>query len=649
MKTTQLLPDLNNILKRQPNLHEIETLLDFYQHPAVLLDIKSNVILLANHKSTELTAFTRHELREMGIQTLIPDWDQAAITKGQTSQNAKEYTLHQRSGIQTPVYIRCNSLGPKSQWAMISLERKFDTRNFGSQTELLNQKLEALYLLSRSPQKSNREAAFRHILQAGQLLTGASALAIYLKNENGSKITKQASWGHDEFLPASLSTSEINHLRIPFVWRPGERVISEIHNAAISENVSYMGSTPIDPSEPLNGILVLSDQISKPETNITRLLEIIAGTVSTYLTNQDIISDFENKLINQSQNLDVNSAIKDSINDGFIVTGPDLLITEINSTAEITLGYQRNEVVGHKLENILVGSQSLITIINTLPDLEPGAQNLGEFNLHRRDGKSILVNLRVVPIRANTSLESIAILITDLTKDQEFRNQAKQLEQQALLGEFSQVFAHEVRNPINNISTGLQLMAMNFPEDEKYQAKINQLQMDCDRLNDLMTSVLSFSKKQEYKMESLDILQIINNLAERSRHQMLKSNITFLLKSTEDLPRIRGDRRSLEQVFTNLITNAIHAMKKTGGTLAVNLAHSNGSSPLVTIDVTDTGAGIPDPIREKIFDPFFTTNKEGTGLGLSITKRIITAHNGQISVESFPGGTVFHMQFPAIG
>jgi signal transduction histidine kinase len=116
----------------------------------------------------------------------------------------------------------------------------------------------------------------------------------------------------------------------------------------------------------------------------------------------------------------------------------------------------------------------------------------------------------------------------------------------------------------------------------------------------------------------------------------------------DEIPQVKGDQRALEQVFTNLIQNAINSMKDSGGTLSVRLTPPEGDNHL-TIDVIDTGLGIPPEIKDHIFEPFFTTSAEGTGLGLAITKRIIVAHNGQIAVvDSFPGGTVFRIQLPVV-
>jgi two-component system, NtrC family, sensor histidine kinase AtoS len=111
-----------------------------------------------------------------------------------------------------------------------------------------------------------------------------------------------------------------------------------------------------------------------------------------------------------------------------------------------------------------------------------------------------------------------------------------------------------------------------------------------------------------------------------------------------------GDARSLEQVFTNLISNAVEAMSKNGGTLAIRIAASDliANRPQVEITVSDSGPGIPEEIRERLFEPFVTTKTRGNGLGLAITKRIVTAHQGTIQVNSFPGGTVFHVYLPAV-
>jgi signal transduction histidine kinase len=107
----------------------------------------------------------------------------------------------------------------------------------------------------------------------------------------------------------------------------------------------------------------------------------------------------------------------------------------------------------------------------------------------------------------------------------------------------------------------------------------------------------------------------------------------------------------MDQVFTNLIVNAVEAMSKNGGTLSIKCHPANHPraprGDFVELLFGDTGPGIPPDLQQRIFDPFITTKADGTGLGLAITKRIITAHRGAIFVESWPGiGTAFHVFIP---
>jgi signal transduction histidine kinase len=129
---------------------------------------------------------------------------------------------------------------------------------------------------------------------------------------------------------------------------------------------------------------------------------------------------------------------------------------------------------------------------------------------------------------------------------------------------------------------------------------------------------------------------------------MERTNVKYHLQADPRLPCILGNPRALEQVFNNLITNAIHAMSETGGHLALKVQRIDGPEGrnYVEVSVADTGPGIPKEQQERIFQAFFTTNRNGTGLGLAIAKRIITAHKGNIRVTSFPGGTIFHVQIP---
>ncbi|NMC13918.1 MAG: HAMP domain-containing histidine kinase [Chloroflexi bacterium] len=142
--------------------------------------------------------------------------------------------------------------------------------------------------------------------------------------------------------------------------------------------------------------------------------------------------------------------------------------------------------------------------------------------------------------------------------------------------------------------------------------------------------------------------QLLSRLLDREQPRLAKAKIqqNFQVESESNL--IKGNRRALEQVFNNLIDNAILAMMDTGGTLAVKIQsiNSEGQNQMIETSIADTGPGIPKEKLEHVFQPFYSTNPGGTGLGLAICKHIITAHKGLIFASSFPGCTVFHVQLP---
>ncbi len=211
------------------------------------------------------------------------------------------------------------------------------------------------------------------------------------------------------------------------------------------------------------------------------------------------------------------------------------------------------------------------------------------------------------------------------------------------------VFAHEVLNPINNISTGLQILSRRLASENSLQDLVSRMENDCERLHHQMEALKTYAKPYEPKQELVDIPQLLNRIVERWRPRMERLNIRHVFQSAEKLPPVIGDWRALDQVFNNLISNAIDAMKENGGVLSVKVSLSTmvSNRPHLEIAVSDNGPGIPDDIREKIFEPFVTTKASGTGLGLSITKRIVTAHRGSITFNSYPGATVFRIFLPA--
>jgi PAS domain S-box-containing protein len=242
----------------------------------------------------------------------------------------------------------------------------------------------------------------------------------------------------------------------------------------------------------------------------------------------------------------------------------------MNPSVEIMMGYAGSEVAGQPVEKVLIGPEGLMPALLAAQQGNP-TFNLGNAHLYRRYGEAFLALVRIFPVMQADKIKQIIIFITDLSEEEQTRLQTQQLEHRALLGEVTAIFAHEVRNPINNISTGLQLLAMSLPEADPNQETIARMLQDCDRLAELIKSVLAFSRPMDYEMEPVDLPLLLKRLIERLRPRITHLNVKYELTAEPDCPQIRGNLRALEQVFSNLITNALQAMGEKGGNLFIKV------------------------------------------------------------------------------
>ena len=239
-------------------------------------------------------------------------------------------------------------------------------------------------------------------------------------------------------------------------------------------------------------------------------------------------------------------------------------------------------------------------------------------------------------------------------------SEAKQLEHQLLiknkmlsLGRVAAGIAHEIRNPLTGINTYLYTIEdlcqsdRLEPQDmEVIRPILTQIQVASNKIESVIKRVMDFSKPGAPKMVHTDINESLQEAINLSSVIMRKKGIKFESSLAPDLPRCYADPHLIEQVVLNLITNAAKAMEKGNGDRIVQITSSAKNNTL-SIQVADSGPGVPDDLREKIFDPFFTTSEEGSGIGLNIAQRIVADHNGSMSLHSSRwGGAEFRIELP---
>ncbi|RLC28521.1 MAG: two-component sensor histidine kinase [Deltaproteobacteria bacterium] len=242
----------------------------------------------------------------------------------------------------------------------------------------------------------------------------------------------------------------------------------------------------------------------------------------------------------------------------------------------------------------------------------------------------------------------LALAINRMLKEiLERGNQLVESRKMAAIGTLTAGIAHEINNPLNNISLTTEALINDFNEwtAEEKMDMLKDIYTQVERAGATVANLLDFTHRDEISFDLLSIKDVLESTVDLVKNELLLNNITFKMVSVDGLPRVRGHHNNLQQVFLNLFLNAIQAMPN-GGELEVRGSRENHS---IRIDVKDTGVGIPGENLEKIFDPFFTTKEvgKGTGLGLSVSFGIIEKHHGSIRVESEEGkGSTFTVFLP---
>jgi signal transduction histidine kinase len=218
-----------------------------------------------------------------------------------------------------------------------------------------------------------------------------------------------------------------------------------------------------------------------------------------------------------------------------------------------------------------------------------------------------------------------------------------QAEKLATLGHFAAGMAHEIRNPLNAISLFAQILKPVLAHDSERAGYIDKLLGEVDRIDDILIQLLASSKRPRGTIQPISLQEVIERTLTGLNEQLEVHDIKLDRELETGLPPIMANSAEVEQIFTNLFTNAIYEMRK-GGRLGVRLARDRDR---LQIEVSDTGPGIPPENLSKIFDPFFTTKPKGTGFGLSVVLRIVKTYHGHIKAKSEIGqGTVFQIEFP---
>ncbi|MBO0859826.1 MAG: HAMP domain-containing protein [Chloracidobacterium sp.] len=229
-----------------------------------------------------------------------------------------------------------------------------------------------------------------------------------------------------------------------------------------------------------------------------------------------------------------------------------------------------------------------------------------------------------------------------------------QFERLAAAGQTAAQFAHEVGTPLNLISCHAQLMTDELRDNpDAAETRIDVIVEQIERIERIVRRMLDRTRAETAELKPLDLNTLLQSVCDATTPALEMAQVRLETIFDSSLPMIAGDADHLQQVFINLINNALDAMPDGGNMRIVtaNAPANDGDAQQAVVDVADTGCGMSRETQARIFDPLYTTKErgKGTGLGLVVVSHVIQEHEGQIEVESEPGnGTRFRLRFPAL-
>lgn len=512
-----------------------------------------------------------------------------------------------------------------------------------------------IYTALGSPRDINgriREA----LKQVGQLLS-ADGVSVYLKDEQGA-LRHRHGW-QTRYQPKKIEADQFVYTQncetemtlFEDVHRPNG---SADLTALKKVGVGAMACVPLLARE--KAILgTIKIYFKEPRTfsdEEKRVLELVGNRLTVALENAQL----QQALIKSDKKY--RSLFNNDPNPIFIIAPQDYRIVDVNQRARDSYGYPGDELVGISFFDLGDDEEEMHQKIG---QVRAGHPVLFAKKRHYRKGKRpFYVNINISAAKYGET-DALIATTTDISEAVEKETQLIQASKMTTLGQMASGMAHEINQPLNVIQITSDLLVKMVdkgiemaPDDIK--ALANDIRASVNRAAGIIRHMRDFSRQSDVVAARIDLNAPIRDVFNVMGHQVTAHQVKLDLDLAGDLPEIMADHNRLEQVFINLVTNAIDAMDEKAGnspetavekTLTIRSFQEDGK---VVATVADTGAGMPREVMDKIFDPFFTTKKvgKGTGLGVSISYGIVKDYKGDITIESKPGkGTTFRLSFPA--
>lgn len=518
------------------------------------------------------------------------------------------------------------------------------------------QNLDAVVNLSRTLRRATtRVEMLTTILTHIHAVCQSEGAAIILRDADGQIVVVQ---GHGIWAEVSSTSISVGSSPSWLVMQSGQPFIGEVPDFPLEPTVARghaVACVALKYNDHPIGVLwvAYAVTISYDDQNLlVALADVVASainrsnlhdqTIRLYLERQQLTKEV--RRIERHLASTVESAI-----DLVVSTDTEGRIMTWNRAAERVSGFTREQMVGQYLRDLC--SPAHQAMMEEMIKILMAGASFGqiEIPLIGTMHQDVPISWRLSAIQSDTG-ENVGIVAVgrDLAEQRRMESQLFQAAKMASMGVMASGIGHELRNPLSIISANAQLAQEHSLDQEIMRTCLQQIHAATKRAALIIDNLLTFARPRNEGSQIVDVNEVLDSTFMLLDYQIQQHHTTLEAILVHPIPKVAGNAALLQQVFTNLILNALQAMDG-GGTLTVTTRASQDAG--VDVVFHDTGSGISPEVLPKIFDPFFTTRPlgQGTGLGLAISYSIIQQHGGVIETSSSPGeGSTFSIHLPAV-
>ncbi|RMF91994.1 MAG: PAS domain-containing protein, partial [Candidatus Schekmanbacteria bacterium] len=338
----------------------------------------------------------------------------------------------------------------------------------------------------------------------------------------------------------------------------------------------------------------------------------------------------------------------DGITDGICIIGKDYNLITMNKAMKELMSVENDNYEGEHCYKLFCKSDSICDVCPVRETFETGKSFQIQREIKGENGDKTYWQISTFPIKdANGNVNQVIKYVRDFTENKRISDELELSKRLSALGQMIAGVAHEIKNPLQNISMGISLIKYDIDKDSESAKTLEGVIEGVKKLNNIVSDLLDFSRPLKIETIDYDINEVLEGVIDEFSAEFSAKRVilhkNFLNKGNSN---VKIDAFKIKQVFYNLFQNALEAMPDGGQIWVVSDSQIGNGIKRVIIKIKDSGVGIREDNINQVFDPFFTTKSKGVGLGMAIVKRIIELHGGTISVESEEGkGTEFTIVF----